>query len=104
MSLRFCTCGGLFEEQADESLEFVCVACNSTRSARPEDTMLSEDIVGKSLSNFDVMIRTAPDDRLNPIKKMSCEKCKKETYHNYIYLGENMTIIYSCLDCRHQTS
>ena len=104
MSLRFCSCGGLLEELADESLEFVCVACGNRKSVRDTDTMLHEEIFGGSVSNFDTLIRTAPFDSMNPIKKIYCDQCKSDTWHNWIYLGEEMTIVHSCLDCHKQTS
>ncbi len=104
MSLRFCECGGLLEEKANETLEFVCVACGRIRSAKAEDTLLQEELTDQGVVNYDVHIRTAPFDRLNPIMKMHCAQCKKDTYVNHIYLGDELTIVYSCLDCHHQWS
>jgi DNA-directed RNA polymerase subunit M/transcription elongation factor TFIIS len=102
MALRFCTCGTLVEQRATDKLTYKCGACKKKYAPGEDDTLLYEDIEGNNTTNRPGLIRNAHKDRLNPIKQMKCPECKKITYVNYLTLGAEMSIVYTCLDCHHQ--
>ena len=100
--VRFCECGTLLQEEANEILTFTCQACKREYPARADDTLLYEDKKGIGITNYETLIKHARDDRLNPIRKAKCPTCVKEVWVNYIILGQDMTIVYTCLDCGKQ--
>lgn len=102
MSVRFCECGTLLKEHADDILVYRCVSCRKEYDPTSKDTLLFEELKSTVITNYDTLIHSATQDRLNPIKKAICIKCKAEKWINYMLLGASMTVIYTCLDCKTQ--
>lgn len=104
MSLKLCpSCGTLLTEIATDNLVYVCDSCKKQYEPNNEDTLLYEENKGITVTSHQQLIKSAADDRLNPRRRMICVgKCKKEVWTNYIIVGSSMTVIYTCLDCKHQ--
>jgi DNA-directed RNA polymerase subunit M/transcription elongation factor TFIIS len=104
--MKFCTdCKSILKKLFNEdNLSFICKQCNKTYKSDNDDTLLMEEVKSGDVGNYSQIILNIEKDRLNPMIKRHCAKCKKETNNNYVFLGDNMIIFYACRECHTVTA
>lgn len=83
----------------NDTLIFICASCQSRYEAKDDDSLRYEEVKGSDIAIFKKILEKIADDPANPKVYRECNKCK----HNiakYVRLGEDMKLVYSCLNCK----
>lgn len=101
--MRFCD---VCESRLDDittvtDLYYQCTKCKKRFPATDLDTIKFRQVFDKkeSMIKYDILLRNAAFDNVNPREFKECPVCKKQIV-NYVIIGNNMKYVYTCT-CGH---
>jgi len=80
---------------------FKCTKCYIIYQAQPNDSLRYEDMKGTDLIIYNLILKNAGQDPVNPKVKKKCLKCSNDIIKQ-VRLGEEMHLINVCPKCNHQ--
>ena len=102
----FCTvCSNLLTvDIVNDNLIFICLACQSRYDATDDDSLRYEEVKGSDIQIFKKILEKIADDPVNPKMFRDCpssgpNKCDGKIA-KYVRLGEDMKMVYSCVNCK----
>ena len=104
----FCTvCANLLTvDVVNDSLIFICMACQSRYDATDDDSLRYEDVKGSDIQIFKKILEKIAEDPTNPKMMRECRgkdktkgRCDGKVA-KYVRLGEDMKMVYSCVKCK----
>ena len=99
----FCEyCKNLLDvDTKNNTLQFVCMTCQTIYDSSPDDTLRYEEAKDSNLMIFQTIISNARKDPMSIKEKVTCPKCK-HGIAKQVRLGEEMRLINICEKCGFQ--
>lgn len=97
--MRFCTvCESRLDDVTTSSeLYYQCTKCNKRYPSIDEDTLRFRQTFNKKESTvqYDVLIKNAPYDNVNPKEFKECPECDRQIM-SFVIIGSSKKYVYTC--------